>query len=269
MSRISVKCWTQSCSVRSVKQSHCDRFTRFLKKQKTKLDWTVEQIKWSNVCKCNYFFFFLAKLLRRIPSDKELGRFSVITSQNHPLRRYVGQNVQVIPLLCVTQEWVTAVLQRTRSRGEADTHTHFSESGRMAPNCILLRATSKGYLNSRKHEYTRQTRMLAENLQMPISLAASSSAGRATAALTISSERRHRPRRRRAGSRGALGSGRRDCLKTDDPAAPGNVWGRDSSACRRWRMTILEGGETTATSTLRLRVFFYKLQPPKPRISPA
>lgn len=31
-----------------------------------------------------------------------------------------------------------------------DTYTHFSESGRMAPNCILLRATSKGYLKPEK-----------------------------------------------------------------------------------------------------------------------
>lgn len=49
------------------------------------------------------------------------------------------------------EQQVIVALQKTESRKEADTHPHFSESGRMAPNCILLRVTSKGYLNSWKY----------------------------------------------------------------------------------------------------------------------
>lgn len=49
------------------------------------------------------------------------------------------------------EQQATALLWEKGRRDQADTYTHFSESGRMAPNCILLRATSKGYLNSWKH----------------------------------------------------------------------------------------------------------------------
>lgn len=171
------------------------------------------------------------------------------------------------------EQRVTVVLRRMESWSEADTYTHFSESGRMAPNCILLRATSKGYLNSWKHNTAHDkngcsmgNRSQPANTNQPCS--SFTPVGCPTAALTISSERRHRPRHRIAGSCGVLESGHRDCLKTADPGAPGNVWGRDSSACQRWRMRILESGEgwrhsqTTATSTLvNTDLEFYKVQP--------